>query len=67
MMEQLEIQSSKIKCGGCVANIEKGLTGFAGITEVKVELESNIVSVKGNELDKSVIESKLAELGYPAI
>ena len=65
-MEQLEIQSSKIKCGGCVANIEKGLADFAGITEVNVELESNVVTVKGNELDKTVIENKLAELGYPA-
>jgi copper chaperone CopZ len=66
-MEQLEIQSSKIKCGGCVANIEKGLNDFAGITEIKVNIESNIVSLQGNELDKSLIESKLAELGYPTV
>lgn len=66
-MEQLDIQASKIKCGGCVANIEKGLADFAGITEVNVGIESNIVSLKGNELDKTVIENKLAELGYPAI
>ena len=66
-MEQLDIQSSKIKCGGCVVNIEKGLADFAGITEVSVEVESNVVSVKGNELDKVVIENKLAELGYPAV
>jgi copper chaperone len=66
-MEQLDIQSSKIKCGGCVANIEKGLKDYAGITEVKVELESNIVSLQGNKLDKTVIENKLAELGYPAV
>ena len=66
-MEQLDIQSSKIKCGGCVANIKKGLADFAGITEVIVEVESNIVSVKGSGLDKTVIENKLAELGYPAI
>ena len=66
-MEQLDIQSSKIKCGGCVANIEKGLKDFAGITEVKVEIESNIVSLQGSELDKTVIENKLAELGYPAV
>ncbi|MCK5386496.1 MAG: heavy-metal-associated domain-containing protein [Gammaproteobacteria bacterium] len=64
-MEQLDIQSSKIKCGGCVANIEKGLKDFAGITEVKVDIESNIVSLQGSELDKTVIENKLAELGYP--
>ena len=64
-MEQLDIQSSKIKCGGCVANIEKDLKDFAGITEVKVDIESNIVSLQGSELDKTVIENKLAELGYP--
>lgn len=66
-MTQLDIQSSKIKCGGCVANIEKGLDGFSGIMEVKVDIESNIVSVTGTELDKAVIEGKLAELGYPVI
>lgn len=65
-MEQLDIQSSKIKCGGCVSNIENGLKDFAGVTEVKVDVESNVVSVQGNGLDKGVIESKLAELGYPA-
>lgn len=64
-MEQLQIQSSKIKCGGCVANIEKGLKDFSGITEIKVDIESNIVSVSGNGLDKTVIENKLTELGYP--
>lgn len=66
-MEQLDIQASKIKCGGCVSNIEKGLKDFAGITEVKVDVENNIVSIQGNELDKEVIENKLAELGYPAV
>ncbi len=66
-MEQLEIQSSKIKCGGCASTIEKGLNGFAGITEVKINIESNVVSIQGSELDKTVIENKLAELGYPVV
>ena len=66
-MEQIDIQASKIKCGGCVANIEKELTDFAGITEVNVGIESNVVSVKGNELDKTIIENKLAEIGFPAV
>jgi len=64
-MNQLDLQSSKIKCGGCVANIKKGLEGFAGITEINVDIESNIVSVTGSELDKDIIANKLAELGYP--
>jgi len=66
-MEQLEIQSSKIKCGGCASTIEKGLNSFAGITEVKINIENNVVSIQGSELDKTVIENKLAELGYPVV
>jgi len=66
-MEQLDIQSSKIKCGGCVANLEKGLKDFAGITEVKVDVESNVVTLQGNNMDKTVIENKLTELGYPVV
>ena len=65
-MEQFEIQASKIKCGGCVSTIEDGLKDFAGISEMKVDIETNVVSVQGNELDKESIENKLAELGYPA-
>lgn len=64
-MEQLELQASKIKCGGCVSNIKNGFKDFAGISEVKVDIESNVVSVQGNKLDKTAIENKLAELGYP--
>ncbi|GMR16450.1 MAG: hypothetical protein BMS9Abin31_0786 [Gammaproteobacteria bacterium] len=66
-MEKLNIQSSNIKCAGCVTSIEKGLKDFAGIAEIKVDIESNVVSVQGNKLDKTIIENKLAELGYPAI
>lgn len=67
IMCEIIIKASNIKCGGCVANIEKGLADFAGVTEVSVEVESNVVSLKGNNLIKSDIEKKLIELGYPVI
>lgn len=66
-MTQLDIQSSKIKCAGCVSNIEKGLHVFSGITEVKVDIESNIINIQGDNLDESSIRKKLTELGYPSI
>ena len=66
-MEQLKLQSSKIKCGGCVANIEKGLTDFSGITEVKVDVETNIVALKGTAMVQADIETKLTKLGYPVL
>lgn len=66
-MQQLELQSSNIKCAGCVANIEKGLTGFSGITEIKVDVTSNIVALKGTQMVQGDIEAKLNELGYPVV
>lgn len=66
-MGQLELQSSKIKCAGCVTNIEKGLTDFSGITEISVDVESNIVTLKGTEMVQSDIETKLTKLGYPVL
>jgi len=66
-VSSLEIQASGIKCEGCVSNIENGLNQLAGITTVKVDRASNVVTVEGENLDKAVITEKLAELGYPAI
>lgn len=66
-MEKLEIQASNIKCGGCVSNIEQGLNNFAGITEVKIDIETNMISLQGENLDEVLISRKLTELGYPRI
>lgn len=66
-MEQLEIQASNIKCGGCVSNIEQGLDNFAGISEVKIDIETNIITLQGKHLDEVLISQKLTELGYPKI
>ena len=63
-MEQLDIQASNIKCGGCVANVENSLKDIQGINEINVDIASNIVSVKGDNLNKKEIENKLSELGY---
>ena len=65
-MEQLDIQASNIKCAGCVSNIENGLTNMAGINNVNVNIETNIVTIEGNNLEQALIELKLSELGYPA-
>jgi len=66
-VELLELQSSNIKCAGCVANIEKGLTDFSGITEIKVDIASNMVTLTGTKMVQSDIEAKLNELGYPVL
>lgn len=66
-MSQLNIQSSKIKCGSCISNIEGGLKEIKGITEINIDLKSNIITIQGDNLDESLIIKRLSELGYPAI
>ena len=66
-MEQIKIQASKIKCAGCVSNIEKGLNNITGIDKINVDIESNVVNIEGKNLDKIQIEAKLSELGYPTV
>lgn len=64
-MERIEFQSSNIKCAGCVANVENGLKELDGVVDINVDIASNMVTVQGSNLDRTVIENKLTELGYP--
>lgn len=66
MSDTLQIQAQNIKCGGCVAAIETGLTPLPGISRVEVSIDTGMVRVEGDGLDEQAIRDKLAELGYPA-
>jgi len=54
-----------VKCGGCVANIQKGLTTLPGVTQVDVTIAGGEVTVTGDQLDRTQLSAKLKELGYP--
>ncbi len=61
--EQFTVQN--VKCGGCASAIETGLNELAGVNEVNVTIDSGLVSVSGESLDRATLSAKLAELGYP--
>jgi copper chaperone CopZ len=63
---QSEIFAVKnVKCGGCVANIAKGLASLPGVDKVDVEISGGRVTVQGNNLDRAQIAARLREIGYP--
>ena len=66
-MSSLELKAQNIKCGGCAANIQKGLTALDGIDTVEVNVATGGVHIEGNTLDQTRITAKLAELGYPVV
>ena len=63
---QTEVFTVKnVKCGGCVANIQKGLGALAGVSSVEVVIAGGVVTVTGEQLDRAQLAAKLKELGYP--
>jgi len=54
-----------VKCAGCAANIENGLSALNGINTVEVKIDTGEVSVEGAELHRQQLSEKLSELGYP--
>jgi copper chaperone len=64
-MEKQEFDVLNVKCGGCVSNIQKGLSELSGVSDVQVTIEGGHVVVEGQALDRVEIGKKLASLGYP--
>lgn len=54
-----------VKCAGCAANIKNGLAELAAVNEVDVDIDKGEVDVSGEQLDRTQLATKLAELGYP--
>lgn len=67
IMKKIELQASNIKCAGCVSNIKDGLKDINGINEINVDIDSNVVSLAGSEMNPEEIKNKLTELGYPTV
>ena len=54
-----------VKCGGCVNTIHDGLMSMAGVKEVAAVIQGGEVTVSGEDLSRTVLAEKLAQLGYP--
>jgi len=61
----LSIHVENIKCGGCANSIKKGLMDEAGVSMVEINVESGMVSIDGENLDRDAIAAHLLKMGYP--
>lgn len=67
-METVTIQVENLKCGGCENTIRIKLTQLNNVQHVRINPETSEITVeydKTLEDTKSLIENKLAQLGYP--
>ncbi|MEN9434184.1 MAG: hypothetical protein RLZZ422_1773 [Pseudomonadota bacterium] len=59
----LEVEN--IRCGGCVNTITRKLMSDERITDVKVDIEAQTITVSSEEDVKASAEALLFSLGYP--
>ena len=65
-MKTENITIANLSCGGCVKTITKKLTEISGVEQVKVDFETNIVSVNHSEtVSKEQLTETLLSIGYP--
>ena len=55
-----------MSCGHCVNSVTEEVGAVAGITDVKVDLESKKVTVKG-EVDDAAVRAAIDEAGYEVV
>jgi len=65
-MTEFNIKADNIKCGGCATNIKNGLNELSEVESVNVNIETGKVTIIANNIEQSIIEQKLNDLGYPA-
>ena len=64
---ELEDKEGCIACGHCVATIQNELNEIAGVTQANGDPQAKSVTVEWQPpATASEIESRLAEIGYPA-
>ena len=66
MTETMTYSVPGIHCGHCERALKDELVAVAGVESVEVDLETKLVSVRGNGLDDARLRGAITEAGYEA-
>ena len=64
-MAEIKLNISGMKCGGCVASVEKALQAEAGIESVAVSLDDACAVITGTA-DAANLAKAVTDAGFPA-
>ncbi len=65
MSQQIVLSIPGMKCGGCVANVEKALNAESGVSGVNVDLDSKTARLQ-SELPVARLVEVIKAAGYDA-
>lgn len=61
----LQIRIDNLKCGGCAKAIIKGLSELDGVSDLVLDHDRHVVSMRANEGARPSVIARLHSLGYP--
>jgi copper chaperone CopZ len=64
IMSGLTFTVPGMSCGHCEAAVKGEVNKVAGVTDVEVDLESKIVTVTGDDIDRAAVVAAIDEAGY---
>lgn len=67
MSESVSFKVPGMTCGHCTSAVESELLKVAGVTAVRVDLDSKGVVVTGDGLDWSALAAAVDEAGYELV
>ena len=65
MSTQMQIEVDNLKCGGCARTITRGLADLAGVSDVQVNRDSQLVTFTADKALRANVAEKLRAMGYP--
>ncbi|HZB42252.1 MAG TPA: heavy-metal-associated domain-containing protein [Ilumatobacter sp.] len=63
-LRELVLTVPGMTCGHCEAAVKREVGSVSGVSEVDVDLESKLVTVRGEALDRDDIVAAIDEAGY---
>ena len=65
--QQMVFTVPGMTCGHCEAAVKREVGSIAGVSAVDVDLDSKIVTVRGETLDRDEIVAAIDEAGYDVV
>ncbi len=64
-MKSEEFFVENIKCSGCMSTIKTSILALTGVKTVKIDLETEHITLAGTRINREEVIKKLNFLGYP--
>ena len=66
MSETLRYTVPAMHCGHCERAVKEEVSGVVGVSDVAVDLDTKVVTIRGESLDDTALRAAIEEAGYEA-